>query len=299
MDLNHTNLRTAGVGFKAAYNIGFNSVAPLWQRIATEVPSSTSENEYGWLGAFPAMREWLGERVINQIGTHDYTLKNRKFESTVAVLLDKLADDNVGIYRPLMQGMGESAARHPDELVFEALLAGFSQSCYDGQNFFDAEHPVLDKDKKEQPVSNLFGGKENNPAWFLMDTSRALKPLIRQVRQKPEFATLSDISSDHVFNLDEVLYGVKSRENVGYGFWQMAFASKQEFTAEHFAKMYTAMTSQTGDYGRKLALRPNVLLVPSAHEDAAKVLMSADKINGEPNPHKGKVEVVVSPWLND
>ncbi len=105
------------------------------------------------------------------------------------------------------------------------------------------------------------------------------------------------ITSDRVFDLDEFVYGVDKRENVGFGFWQMMFASGEDFTSENFAKMYTAMTYQTGANGKKLALKPNILLVPPQLEDMAKVLMTVDKINNIPNPHKGKCEVVVAPWL--
>lgn len=296
-DFTLENLKTAGVGFKKNYQHGFNSVAAMWGQVASEVPSSTGSNEYGWLGEFPGMREWIGERVIRQLGTHDYRIKNRKFELTVGFKLDDLADDNLGIYAPRMTGMGEAVARHPDELIFETLELGFESACYDGQNFFDTDHPVLDKEGEEQSKSNFFDGA--GPAWYLMDTSRALKPLVRQVRQAPEFNALTDTSSERVFMLDEVIYGAKSRENAGYGFWQMAFASKKELTPDNFAEAYTAMTSQEGDYGRKLALKPNVLLVPNTLEDTANILMSVEKFeNNKPNPHRNKCKVVVCPWLS-
>lgn len=295
-DFTLQNLQTAGIGFKKNYQLGFGQHTAMWSQIATEVPSATSANEYGWLGEFPGLREWIGERVIRQLGLHDYRIKNRKFELTVGFKLDDLADDNLGIYAPRMQGMGDSVARHPDELIFEALQLGFTSLCYDGQNFFDTDHPVLDKEGKEQSVSNFFDGA--GPAWYLMDTSRALKPLVRQVRQKPVFNTLTDINSERVFMLDEVLYGVKTREAAGYGFWQMAFASREAFDGDAFAKAYLAMSTQEGDYDKKLTIKPKILLVPTSLEDTARILMTAEKIGNEVNPHKGKCTVVVCPWLD-
>lgn len=294
------NLRTAGVGFKRNYQIGFDSHKPMWSEIATEVPSTNAAEEYGWLGDFPSMREWIGERVIRQLGSHGYRIKNRKFEATVGFKLDDLADDNLGIYAKRFEGLGEAASRHPDELVFETLEMGFQSDCYDGQRFFDTDHPVIGKDGEERSVSNLFGAGLSTPAWYLLDTSRALKPLVRQVRQKPVFDALTDTTSERVFMLDEVIYGVKSREAVGFGFWQMAFASRKPLTAEAFAEVYTAMSSQEGDHGKKLTLRPTVLLVPSTLEDTARVLMSAEKFEGgAPNPHRGKCRVEICPWLSN
>ena len=52
------------------------------------------------------------------------------------------------------------------------------------------------------------------------------------------------------------------------------------------------------DGGRPLAIRPNVLLVPPALENAAKELVEGDRLaNGAYNPNKGKAKVIVSPWL--
>ncbi len=191
MDVNPTNLRTAGVAFKKTYMLGFASHTTLWARIATKVNSTTSSNEYGWLGDFPQVREWIGEREYRSIAQHDYTIKNRKFESTVTVKREHFEDDNLGIIGPIMQGMGESVARHPDELLFEVLELGYIQNCFDGQPFFDGDHPVKNDDGSERSVANYYPG--NKPHWYLLDTSRALKPLIRQVRKEPEFVSKTDV----------------------------------------------------------------------------------------------------------
>ena len=47
-----------------------------------------------------------------------------------------------GIYRPMAEMAGYSARQLPDEIMFELLSNGFSQNCYDGQFFYDTDHPV-------------------------------------------------------------------------------------------------------------------------------------------------------------
>ena len=80
-----------------------------------------------------------------------------------------------------------------------------------------------------------------------------------------------------------------------------AFAAGLRFAqldAAGFEKAYNAMVSLKGDGGRPLAIRPNVLLVPPALENAAKELVEGDRLaNGTYNPNKGKAKVIVSPWL--
>ena len=41
----------------------------------------------------------------------------------------------------MFEEMGRAAATHPDELVFETVANGFTEECFDGQPFFDTDHP--------------------------------------------------------------------------------------------------------------------------------------------------------------
>lgn len=43
---------------------------------------------------------------------------------------------------PVFSNMGEAAALHPDELVFGAMMEGFTAKCYDGLSFFNEAHKV-------------------------------------------------------------------------------------------------------------------------------------------------------------
>ena len=46
-----------------------------------------------------------------------------------------------------MGGMArQSSSGHPDELIFNLLKNGFTSPCFDGQNFFDTDHPVIGED---------------------------------------------------------------------------------------------------------------------------------------------------------
>lgn len=52
----------------------------------------------------------------------------------------------LGFAAALLLMLGESAALHPDELVYGLLANGFTEKCYDGKTFFATDHPV-GKDK--------------------------------------------------------------------------------------------------------------------------------------------------------
>lgn len=65
----------------------------------------------------------------------------------------------------------------------------------------------------------------NPTAWFLLDTRKPLKPIIFQERRKPNFVSLNKPTDSNVFMSGQALYGVDTRCNAGYGFWQMAYGS--------------------------------------------------------------------------
>ncbi len=296
MDINATNLQALYRAFNTAYQRGFSGVPSMWPRIATLVPSGASQEDYGWLGDIKSLREWIGDRVINSISQHVYSVKNKHFELTQGVDRDKIEDDQVGIYTPLFEFMGDSAARHPDELIFALLLLGFTTNCYDGQYFFDTDHPVVQADQTTASVSNYQAGTGN--AWFLLDTSRPLKPLIFQQRKKPNFVAMNQETDTNVFMRNEYLYGIDCRDNAGFGFWQMAFGSKDTLDASNFESAYDAMTGFKKDNGQPLGIKPNLLVVGSTNASAGRKIIEAQLINGgDSNTNFKRVELLECPWL--
>lgn len=278
-------------GFRNDFNTGLAGYKPMWQQVATPVPSTTASNTYGWLKDFPRLRKWVGDRVVKSISEGSYSVENDDFEATVGVKRKAIEDDQLGIYAPMMQGLGRSAAEFPDELVFELLAAGFTTPCWDGQNFFDTEHPVGD-----DVVSNYQAGA--GEPWMLLDTTRPLKPLIFQDRKKPEFVAMTKVDDEAVFMQGEFRYGVDMRCAAGFGFWQLAFGSKAPLTPENYEAQRTAMKSQTNDEGGKLNIRHNILAVGPSNEAAAKKIVKAETINGgESNPNYNDCEILVVPWL--
>ena len=62
--------------------------------------------------------------------------------------------------------------------------------------------------------------------WHLLDCSKRVKPFIVQQRVPITLEWLDrDRESDSVFLRDEFLYGVRSRDNVGFGLYQIAYKS--------------------------------------------------------------------------
>lgn len=293
------NLNKLRVGFSAAMKRGLqNTAAPLSPKVAMTVPSSTREQNYGWMGKLPRVREWIGQRVIQNISESSYAIKEKAFELTVGVDRDDIETDNLGIYSTLFEAIGEATVMDPEQMLWDLLKAGFNTNCYDGQYFFDVDHPVIDADGQTvNSVANTDGGA--GTPWFLLDTSRVVKPLIKQVRRDfGDIVAKDKATDDNVFDRNEYVYGVDARMNFGYGFWQMAWGSKQALDAAHYETARAAMMSFRSDNGRPLGIMPNLLVVPPALEGAGRALLQSQLVSGgETNKWAGTAELLVVPQL--
>tara|TARA_B100000686_G_C16791994_1_gene979371 strand:+ start:2220 stop:3113 length:894 start_codon:yes stop_codon:yes gene_type:complete len=296
MDINKENLRAVTQGYTTVFNNAFSAAAALYGRVAMEVPSNSASNTYGWLGKTTRFRKWLGDRVVQNLKTHQYTILNEKFEDTVAVGKDDIEDDTYGTYRPMFEMLGHDAAMHPDELVFDLMKNGFDSTCYDGQYFFDTDHPVIGNDGQEVSVSNFQDGAGD--AWFLLDVSKPIRPFIFQKRRDYNFVAKDNPEDDNVFWKDEFVYGVDARVAAGYALWQLAFGSKAALDNTNYQAARAAMMSVKGDNGKPLGVRPNLLVVPPSLEAAAKEILEAErKANGATNTERNTAELLVVPYL--
>ncbi len=296
MDINNQNLSLLYRGFQTIFQASFNETDPQYKKIVTVVPSTTSKEEYGWLGTLPGMREWVGDRVVQNLTLHDYVIRNKSFELTVGVPRENIEDDELGIFTPLFQSLGYEASVHPEELTWSLLARGFETPCYDGQNFFDHDHPVIDGDGKVQSVSNMQDG--TGSPWFLLDTRRPLKPIIFQDRKKAKFVSMDDEKDPNVFMKKEYLYGVDSRCNVGFSLWQLAYGSKADLTPANYEAACAAMGAVTRDGGKPAGITPTVLVCGPGNKAAAKRILKALTIeNGASNINYEDVELMVVSWL--
>ncbi|WP_057462605.1 Mu-like prophage major head subunit gpT family protein [Pseudovibrio sp. POLY-S9] len=296
MQINQENLDLLFKGYQTNFHDAFKATEVHYNDVSMTVGSRTSKNVFGWLGQFPGMREWVGDRIIQELNAHGFTIENRKFESTVAVKRDDISDDQYGIYAPLFSEMGRTAKVHPDELVFNLLQKGFATKCYDGQNFFDPDHPIYNKrGETVATTSNMQNG--DGPAWFLIDTTRKIKPIIWQEREAYELQSVTEANSEHVFMKDEYLYGIRARANAGFGLWQLAFGSKATLSVENYKQARVSMTNLKGDRERLLGVKPALLVVPPALEEDALKLLKADQIEGSSNIWRDTAELLVSPYL--
>ncbi len=296
MDINTTNLEGIRTGFSTIFNQHFQGVEATWNKVAMKVTSTTRDMDYRWMRKLPGMKEWLGQRQVENLAQESYKVVNKSFENTIGVDRDDIEDDQLGVYSPLIADLGQTVAEHPDELIYGLLASAFDTKCFDGQYFIDTDHPVLNADGEETSVSNFQGG--SGTPWFLLDMTKAIKPLIYQERRMPQFVAADDPKDTRVFMNKEFMYGVDYRAAAGFGLWNLAYASKQTLNAANYQAAREAMMSFKGDHGRKLRIRPTLLVVPPSLEgEALEVLKKERDAAGATNVYYNTAELHVEQLL--
>ena len=158
MELTQGNIDFLFYGLQNRVQQGLMSQQVFWQRFASLVPSSTRQEVYAWLDRMPLMREWLGARQVLNLSSRAYVLPNKDYEATLELDRNVILDDQYGIYGPRAQMLGMSAALWPDQITIAALQNGdtTAATCYDGQPFFSANHPIDPDNAASAVQSNLF-----------------------------------------------------------------------------------------------------------------------------------------------
>lgn len=142
MLVNKSNLTAIFINLKTTFNKAFDAAPSIWEKTTMRIPSGSSQNDYSWLSRFPKMVKWLGSKTIKALKANKYTVVNDDFEATVEVDRNDIEDDNIGIYAPMAQDAGFSAKQLPDEIDADLKNNAFTNTCYDGQYFYDTDHPV-------------------------------------------------------------------------------------------------------------------------------------------------------------
>ncbi len=280
------NLRT---GFKTDFQRGLGAAAAKSALLATTVSSTTRLETYGFLADLPVFRKWVGEKRVMALKDKAYQLANDSYEATLGIHKDAIGDDNLGLYGPIAEGWGQESGNLKDRLLFEALRDGHTRACYDGQNFFDTDHPVGEDGAQAANMNS----DTTVEAWFLLDCSKPLKPLLYQNRMSPTFNMVTDMSDSHVFKTGEYLMGGEARGAAGYTYWQLAYRSRKTLNAANFALAKAAMQAFVNDVGEPLGIKPTHIVVGVSNVAAARDLFLKQNLaGGESNIYFKDVEIV-------
>jgi len=91
----------------------------------------------------PAMREWIGGRQAKGFRENGVTIRNKKFEATLEILVDWIRRDKTGQIDIRIDELVVRCVEHWTKLLSTFIANGTGATsglCYDGQYFFDTDH---------------------------------------------------------------------------------------------------------------------------------------------------------------
>jgi phage major head subunit gpT-like protein len=88
------------------------------------------------------MREFIDERRPGGMSEYAVTIEDKTFESSIAVDRRAIEDDQLDLIRLRVRDLAYRVVQHRQQMVIDALAAGFSGLAYDGLSLFHAAHPT-------------------------------------------------------------------------------------------------------------------------------------------------------------
>jgi phage major head subunit gpT-like protein len=129
-------------GFETKWWQAYQASEIFWDSIASLSPSTTDRETHAWPARIPVMREWLGERVSNNMAPYVTTIVNKDFELTEVIKRNTIEDDQYDVFAsPLLAMMGEAAKKNPDYLLVDALKNGNSTTIWGQPEFLRCQSP--------------------------------------------------------------------------------------------------------------------------------------------------------------
>ncbi|MFQ6048082.1 MAG: Mu-like prophage major head subunit gpT family protein [Phycisphaerae bacterium] len=136
----NTQLLTKGL--RSEFFARLEATPSYYQDLATRIVSTSDSETYRWLGTVPRMRQWGTGRLARGLRSESYSVENLKYEATIEVDRDEIADDQTGQIRVRVGELAQRAATHKDFLISELLINGETSgyNSYDGVPFFSDSH---------------------------------------------------------------------------------------------------------------------------------------------------------------
>ncbi len=216
VDRNHIEDDQLGVYAPQAQMAGY-SAKQLPDEIVFDLVNNAFNNKCYDGKAFCATNHPVGKAGVSNKGTAVLSCET----------LEK-AKAGYGAARVAMRSFKDEEGR-PLNITPDVLLVGPALE--------DTANALMNNDKLEDEKPNPYKGTArvvvdghmtSDTAWFLLDTTKPVKPFIYQDRKKPTFVQQTNPDSENVFMRKKFLYGAEARSNGGYGFWQTAFGSTGE-----------------------------------------------------------------------
>jgi phage major head subunit gpT-like protein len=142
--------------------LAYSTTETVYQKIATTIPTQSSQHGEGWTGMGRVMREWLGSRVTETPAPQTYFVTPQAWELTESFDMFTMQDDHLALlsYRPAQLGMN---IKKNEDYKLRDLIENLSsqkgtrQNGLDGLTHWNSAHPVDYYDTSKGTFTNDYG----------------------------------------------------------------------------------------------------------------------------------------------
>jgi phage major head subunit gpT-like protein len=139
MLINRSNMEALFKNIVAGFQNGMAQKPPVDLSFMTsDFPSTTTANYYPWLETIPAFREWIGDRVFQNLRGQKFEVANRDFELSLGIPANTLEDDTFGMFVGMTQMVAAGWPVQLYELIVEVITN--QVKCWDGKALFADDH---------------------------------------------------------------------------------------------------------------------------------------------------------------
>lgn len=204
LDALNTTIRTT-------FYESFEGTTSWASRVVASEPSDSESNTYPLVIDPGAVREWTaGERAVKSLELGSYQIFNKRYEKTLGINRDQVADDKTGALVMKARSLGAKFKKHPDRRVTQIILE--NPTGLDGVALFHASHERNPAAPDGNVYSNLFTGKPLTPGNFAAVRSSMLalvgpdgepldvNPTLLMVSPKLEYQALKIVNAEYIPN---------------------------------------------------------------------------------------------------
>ena len=152
MDPTGANLQIYFTGLQVSWQGAYEQEPVFWPQIATELPSDTELEQYGWMDKVAQLTQWIGPRTVNALPTRTRIVTNLDWQRMDGIPRNKFLDDKLGIFTFQAKDRGAATAKLHD-LQLVKIMQGTATTqtgaaptgnpvCFDGLTMYNTAHPV-------------------------------------------------------------------------------------------------------------------------------------------------------------
>jgi phage major head subunit gpT-like protein len=159
------------------------AISPGITEAAMMVPSTSAYEKMGWIGAMPAVQQWLGELNAKEFASYDYTIKNLDWAASTTINENDINDDQTGSIERASKMLVQRILKHPEGRLISLLVDGDTKTAYDGIAFFSNV-------SAPRTIDNLLTGTGTTLAQLKADLIAALVAMAKFTDDQGEYLNL-------------------------------------------------------------------------------------------------------------